>query len=292
MNRLESWIVNGFLRALAPGEREVVSGDLQELGLPGSRAAREVLGLVVRRQFAAWGAWQAWAALLVVALPLAMMLSLLSRQWANVAAFACWFYVDNWTPAYLGSPVARANLLDAIAGTLARCAALAAWAWSTGYGLAALSRRTAWTTIVLFALVLFAGTAGTTTVAARNPSNVAVFSSTFYDVGLPLLFRVVFVLPPATYGLCCARQTRAALAKSTAIAAGAIVLTGIFWDGPRHAALFGWWSRSADAPALAAMMRPQYEWALRLLPIGMLLPAIYVVSDAVRRRRRGGPASM
>ena len=48
---------------------------------------REVLGLVVRRQLAAWAAPGPWAALVAIALPIGALLSHVTRSWsdANVA---------------------------------------------------------------------------------------------------------------------------------------------------------------------------------------------------------------
>jgi hypothetical protein len=286
MTRVLPSIVDLLLRALDPCERQVVEGDLRELRLPPARALGEVLGLVVRRQIAAWLEWRAWAALLAIALPLALLLGLLSRYWANAAAVASWFYIDNWTPSYLGSPAARGDLAGAIATSLVQCAALACWAWTAGCTLATLSRRTAWTTSAAFVIVLFAATAGTTTAAVRNPANAAVFSAAFYRAGLPLAFRVVFVLLPALHGMRrAARQAPIALPPSVALAGVVAMLTALVWRGPQGAMLFGWWSLSADGPVLAAMTPFGGAWPLRLLPIGLLLPSVYIVSNAARRSR-------
>ena len=54
-------------RALDPGEREAVIGDLIESGEPDSRAFANVLGLVIRRQLQLWTTWKPWFALIGVA---------------------------------------------------------------------------------------------------------------------------------------------------------------------------------------------------------------------------------
>src|SRR5262245_15964345 len=158
-------VVDLLLGGLDPPERDVVAGDLCELGLTGPRAAGEVLGLIVRRQLAAWCQWRPWAALALIALPPAMMLSLVTRHWADVAALSPWVSLDNWTDAYLDSPAARGDLFDAVTTTAVQCAALVVWAWTAGCALASLSRRTVWTSFAVFAAVLFCGTIGTTTLA-------------------------------------------------------------------------------------------------------------------------------
>ena len=86
MRRVLAAIADLLLRTLEPTEREAVEGDVRELGLSRRRAVREILGLVVRRQIAASREPNAWAALVIFGLPLAMMLSLLSRHWAHATA--------------------------------------------------------------------------------------------------------------------------------------------------------------------------------------------------------------
>jgi hypothetical protein len=97
MSRIQSAVVDTLLRMLDPIERDVVDGDLRELRVPETRAIREVLGLVVRRQIAAWFDWRPWIMVTLVVLPLGMVLSLASRNWAYASAISAWFYVDNWT---------------------------------------------------------------------------------------------------------------------------------------------------------------------------------------------------
>ena len=53
-----NWLVRLTARALAPGECEIVLGDLAECGSSGPRALFDVLGLVVRRQLLIWTSWR------------------------------------------------------------------------------------------------------------------------------------------------------------------------------------------------------------------------------------------
>jgi hypothetical protein len=59
-----NWILRLAARALEPGEREGVLGDLAEQGSPGARPLFDILGLVVRRQLLIWTSWQPWFALI------------------------------------------------------------------------------------------------------------------------------------------------------------------------------------------------------------------------------------
>lgn len=286
MRRALTSIAHLLLRTLDPSEREAVEGDLRELGLSRPRAVREVLGLVVRRQIAAWREASAWAALLIFALPIALMLSLLSRLWAHATALSCWFYIENWTPAYLDSPAARGDLIGSVAASAIASVALILWAWTLGVAVASLSRRTAWPTFVVFAGMVFAGTTATTTVAARNPANAAVFSAALYRVGLPFAVRVVFVVLPALRGIRrAARKPTLAHAHGIALAAAIALLTVLVWRSPKGALLYGWWLVEGDHPVLAAFPRVRDVWPLELLPIGMAVPALYVAWRAGRQSR-------
>ena len=291
MTRAGTRIVGALLRALEPPEREVVAGDLQELGLPGPRAIREVLGLVIRRRLAAWREPRAWLALALVALPLAMLLSLLSRHSATSAAFAAWFYVDNWTPAYLASPAARGDLFFALRLAVVECAALAIWSWTAGGALALLSPRTARVTLALFTIAVFGGTAGTTTLAGRNAANAAIFSLALYRVWLPFAFRVAFVMVPAYCGgRRAAREPAIGVSAGVAIAAAVCALTALMHNAPRMAVSLGWWSLSADRPVLGPIWLVAPPWPLRVLPLALIVPALGILSHSVWHAWRRRPA--
>jgi hypothetical protein len=287
MSRVQSAFVRLLLHALEPPERDVIEGDLKELRLHHSRAIRELLGLLIRRQAAAWLHWQPWAVVLLVILPIGTVLSLVSRQWANNTAIYAWFYVDNWTSAYLASPGARNDFLYAIAEFSVRCVALMLWAWTAGLVVAASSRRTAWVTYALFALVLFAGTIGSTTAGVLNPANDAVFSQAFYRVGLPIVFRIVFILLPALHGMrTAAGEPTFTIPRASALAVSVTLVTAMVARGTPVALTFGWLSSSTDRPVVQAIFR---SGKLSLVPYAMALPAIYAFFHALWRswRERG-----
>ncbi len=216
-----SWFTERVSAALEPLEREAVRGDLAELRVTGVRALCEVSGLVFRRQCSMWADWRPWFALLSIAVPMGTLLSYISRWWSDGSAIYLWLYVNNWTWYYLKSPGARHDLAMFATTLLLQCLALCVWAWSSGYALAFVSRRTTLMTgLFLSGSVAFAALG---TMPARNPFNDAVYSVAFYGVVLPWLFRVGLVLFPAWWGM--RRGARAQpLSLHTALLLAGVVL--------------------------------------------------------------------
>jgi hypothetical protein len=281
MSRILSAVVHVLLRMVDSTEREVVEGDLTELRLSQPRAIRELVGLLVRRQIAAWLDWRPWAAVVLFVVPLGMVISLVARHWANITAIYAWFYVDNWTPTYLASPGARGDILHATMELFVRCVALVLWAWTIGFAVASLSRRTTWLMCALFGFVLFAGTVGSTTVGVRNPANAAVFSQTLYRVGFPFVFRIVLVWLPALHGMRkAAGESTLTWVHAAALAVTVTLVTAVVARGTPNALTFGWWRSSADAPMFPAVFELRRSWQLKLLPFAMALPATYLFSTA------------
>lgn len=79
-----SALLHFLARALEPGEREAVLGDLAESGASPIRNLIDLVGLILRRQALIWTHWQPWIALLGVAglsgICLSRMLVILSGQ--------------------------------------------------------------------------------------------------------------------------------------------------------------------------------------------------------------------
>jgi hypothetical protein len=128
MNTIRARVLHLLLRMLEAREREVIEGDFMELDLRRTHAISELIGLLARRQVEAWVDWRPWSTLAVIVVPFGMVLSLVSRYWAHGSAIYAWFYVDNWTWAYLASPGARCDLFDTIAAFALECSALILWA--------------------------------------------------------------------------------------------------------------------------------------------------------------------
>jgi hypothetical protein len=273
---------------LAPDDRDAVCGDFTESGVSGGQALREVLGLIVRRQAVLWADWRPWLAIVGVVAPLGLLLSYVSRWWADNSAIAAWLYVNNWTWGYLESPGARGNLVAMSTGVLADYLALIGWSWTSGFVLGSLSRRTQWFTGTLFCLVVLGGTVGTTSTARAGLGNAAVFSVTFYRVVFPWLLRIVLVLLPALCGMYrSGRQVTLALLPTILAALAVAILTAwtakgvegsLFWGRhvfPPDPGPDGIWG-TADDP------RP-----LRPLPLLMVWPMAYVLAISCWQRWRG-----
>ena len=279
------WLVDHVSRLLQPDERDAVRGDLTELGVSGGKALCDLLGLVVRRQARVWTDWRPWLALVGLVAPLGLVLSLVSRYWADASAIYAWLYVNNWTWGYLESPGARLDLVHVSATFIIQCATLICWAWTLGFALGSLSRRAVWVNGVLFALVLLGGPFDVAALALRNPANAAVFSVTFYRVWFPILLRIVFVLLPALWGMHQGPRI-AALSVGQAISwAGAVTtLTLLATQSLEMSVILGWWSLSGDSPSVGGFSQLRDSWPLRLLPVSMMWPAGYMVATARWRR--------
>jgi hypothetical protein len=265
------WLADRFSRLLARDERDAVRGDLVELRVSGGRALVEVLGLVMRRQAALWTQARPWLALLGLAVPLSMVLSLLSRWYAEGIAIDAFMYVDNWTWGMLESPGARRDLADVIAAVALTCVALFSWAWTTGFAIGALARRTVWVQSAVVALVLLVEF-----LAVEQPhhaGHAAIFELTFYRTVLPLLLRAVLVLAPLVWGA--TRGARRGALGPLATVLVAIVIATLTARDTRSfmfAGMFGWW-------------RLQAGWQVHLLQASVLLPAVGMLAAALLRRR-------
>lgn len=192
------WCVEAASGLLEPREREAVLGDLAEAGNAAWRGAIEVLGLAARRQLLLWKSWRPWVSAFGVALPNSFQLigfSLLVSE-----TFRRMFGQG------LGAGGVR--LL------LCRIALLAILAWSCGFAVVAVSRRTLWVSVAacflpcLFCLSRFG-------VPHQSP--------------LSLLLFLPFALWGARQGL---RQLRLRLSSAITLAVAATVLTIVGWPGP------------------------------------------------------------
>jgi hypothetical protein len=84
-------------RFLDATDRETVLGDLAESGETRSKALREVLGLVVRRQAGLWRDWHPWVALLALTLPVGLLLSLSSASLVGRYDLYLWIFRNYGT---------------------------------------------------------------------------------------------------------------------------------------------------------------------------------------------------
>jgi hypothetical protein len=177
---------------LQPDEREAVLGDLTESGADTWNAFCSVLGLMVRQQLEPWRSWQPWLAscvalagsllLLGVSFGLSMDLSALLRH----------------------GDIRRTLAFEALL--------MPAWAWTSGFMVGSLSRRTRWMSAALCA----------------TPCLSCVLR--FHDTSISR-FCVLLFVAPAVLGAVQGMR-RVVLQPSTAIALAAAV-TGLVlaWNG-------------------------------------------------------------
>jgi hypothetical protein len=210
------------------------------------------------------------------------MLSIVSKGWTG--AVYAWFYVNNWTWAYLDSPGARRDLAHAIGNVCLGYLMLIVWSWTTGFALGSLSRRAIWINGALFCLVLFGGTLGSTTAGLHNPGNAAIFSLTFYRVALPLIVRTVLIVLPAVWGMRNGfRLPTLRVPQAFVCAVLVATLTALNARSLQVSMIFGW----VFPPAGPAVKRG--SWPLHLFPLLMVWPAAYIVVSASWRRWQHEP---
>lgn len=290
MTRIWWPVVNLIARCLEREDRDAVCGDLQETGVSGPRTIEQIAGLVLRRMALAWMDWRPWLVLVTVVLPVGVLLSFITRSWADSAALDAFLYVENWTTAYLDSPGARRDLLAAASRTLVAGAALVAWSWGAGLAIASVSRRTSWATWTIFGIVVFVATVGTTT-SARGPHNAAVLGTLFYGLVLPATVRVGLVLLPAWLAVRRHASRRLRWTHVAPVIVAAFVLT--VWTARRVEGLliFGSNGRIAkhDAGIDGFVGTVDDGRPLRLVPLLLAWPGVIVLVAAARPRRAADP---
>src|SRR5690348_9673694 len=125
-------------RRLERSERDAVLGDLTETGTNTWRGMREVLGLVARRELALWYDWRPWLAAFGVALPGSFLLM-------GVSLSVSCTYLRLTGAAVVGvcAPTGHEGFLLPACQVLL----LLTWAWTSGFFVGSVSRRTLWVTV-------------------------------------------------------------------------------------------------------------------------------------------------
>ena len=191
------WCVETASGLLEPREREAVLGDLAEAGGPMLRGLFDVLGLTLRRQVLLWKNWRPWVSAFGVALPNSFQLIGFS------------LLVSEMFRRMFGQGLGA----DGVLLLLCRITLLAILAWSCGFAVGAVSRRTLWMSIAacflpcLFCLSRFE-------VPHQSP--------------LSLLLFVPFAIWGAWQGL---RRIQLRLSSAIMLASMATVLTIAGWSG-------------------------------------------------------------
>jgi hypothetical protein len=121
-------------------EREAVQGDLLEAGENAWQALFEVLGLVIRRQADFWRNWRPWLAAFGLAVPSSFLLMGFSLS------------VSRAYQQFIGPTIHQATGLTVGPGfslLLCNVALLIGWAWTGGFVVGSVSRRTVWVSATL-----------------------------------------------------------------------------------------------------------------------------------------------
>jgi hypothetical protein len=133
-------------RLLEPADREYACGDLEEMRLGTPRAAANILGLIVRRQLAAWSDWKTWAALTGVSGLSGFFLSdLLGRVGTSISLQTGTYF--RYGVSYEAGGVSAAQQ---VAYSSIALLAILFWSWGCGFVLAQLSGRAVWMNSFLF----------------------------------------------------------------------------------------------------------------------------------------------
>jgi len=283
--RLLWWLVDVVSHLLDRPERDVVRGDLTECGCHPARALGEVLGLVARRQAASWLDWRPWFALITIVFPIGFVLSHTSRYWGVRTAVDVMNYWTLWDFAYLTYPGWRHDLIDVVAIRGLECLALAGWAWTTGFVLGRLSRRTVWATMTLFCLVLILGTFGAVT--SEQVRATQTLAGHVVWLVVPRFLRTFLVMLPAAWGA--HRGRRIAPLPFVQTVVGVLLLvavTALASHGTEGALVFGGRLIRPEPGAdgfIGSEDDPRPFWFVSLV---MIWPAVYVLATASWQRLR------
>jgi hypothetical protein len=142
-------LVSSVSLLLADDEREAVLGDLEEAGESVWRGLFDVVGLVIRREAALWESWRPWVAGFGLALPASFLLMGVSLSVSQGYALCSWLLrnYQSFDPA-----VVRENDLTLgprIGFFACQFLLLIGLAWTCGFVLGKLSRRTLWSSALL-----------------------------------------------------------------------------------------------------------------------------------------------
>jgi hypothetical protein len=290
-------ILDSLLRRMAdaasltldPTERDAVFGDLAESGESGWQVLREVLSLVVRRRAACLRDWRPWLTLASLAVPLGVLVSLMSKRTADGTAIYLWLYFNNWDWTNIHNPGFWRELAECAPGLLLSYLVLACWSWTTGLIVGCFARRILWLSGAAFLVVVLAvGNFGIPRFfdhilvlqrARDSRYNAAVFLEAFYRQVFPQCVQILLVVLPASIGMrqgCrMDRFPRTAqwflLIASTA-AVGTLVSNNLLW----------WQIRVWDIWPLRVVQPPS------MTPVAIAGPAAYLLlTSVVRSARRG-----
>jgi hypothetical protein len=209
MGEIMSGLVHLFSRFLEPHEREAVCGDLEESGVRGAQALRDIFGLVVRRQVELWKDWRPWVTLSALTIPAAVLLTLVSTALARSCDLYFWI-ARNYGAMDLS--LLKENHLSLAQGAefiTSRSFWLAVNAWASGFCLAFLSPRTARVSGAILFFVL--AWEEFQVVAGYQPGSTSPWRL------FPPLLQIFVVLPSVIWGVGHGRRLGLAFHKENKI---------------------------------------------------------------------------
>ena len=214
-------------------------------------------------------------------------------QWADATSIDAWVYLGHWDWSFFQYPVLRADLLRMLFLTVRDYVAIVCWAWTGGFAIASLSRRTAWLNMLMFCAILMAGTIGSSTTIRGNPAGPShIFTSMIASTIVPVVVKLFAVAIPALFGMRRALSSKT-IALSTAllwtVAMGAITVASHV-AVEESASFFGW-------RPFGPMPNPGFDrslgtdddiidWKLRFLPFVVMWPAVYMLATTTLNRFR------
>lgn len=289
MKSLPGWaVVQRIARALDPAEREVVLGDLAELGESWSHALWQILGLVVRREAALWMSARPWIVLLTVVIPLGFLISVLSRIASGGISVYVWMYANNSDWDLLRSAGFWYVLRGASFSFLVQCLTLACWSWIVGFVIGAISGKFVRSTAFIFFWVLLAGEFSfaprylafcwhlrdelfhAPVVPAQSDPVSALL---FYRVMFPFLVQIALVAAPALWAVGIGSGLRAlGRAPRTVVWVAAILSVAML---------------VTREPGFGLLLYPSLFWLigpLHLLQPIVYWPIAYLLTAAIRER--------
>lgn len=298
MTQMLWWLIDAVSRMLEPDEREVVLGDVTESRVTSSRALRDVLGLVIRRQAILWAGWRPWLTLIALILPLGMLLSIVARSTSALSAIYVWLYANNWDWALMTNPGFWRLFAETIALLSLWFLTLVCFSWNAGFVLGAFSRGMLQINgFLLFLMLMFGELVGAPRyfaycqeylhralgVPALPDYNAAVFELTFYRAMFPLIVQAFLVALPALWGM---RQgtgvgsVRLSFRAVLWFAAVATLAAMLLQEGRL------WLFVDRDIANVYFHPGPGMGRVLRLLQLVVFWPVLYLASNVIGRHRR------
>ncbi|HEY6923409.1 MAG TPA: hypothetical protein VI653_08070 [Steroidobacteraceae bacterium] len=134
------WLLQATARLLERHERDAVLGDLMETGASPWQGISEILGLVIRREIALWYDWRPWIAAFGVALPGSFLL-----MGVSLSVSCTYLRLTGTAVSGVCAPTGPEGFL------LLACQALLLliWAWTSGFFVGSVSRRTLWVSVAV-----------------------------------------------------------------------------------------------------------------------------------------------